>query len=162
MFLVLELLFIILLITILFMVYRNERISSKRAQPHGIAEEYWDGKERRKHARFKKALDIYYSVRKTSRYANPGKTADISEGGIKLLLDEKLQKGAILDLKIPLANSSRAVEVEGEVMWSEESAQKNISGKRFFYSGVMFRASPDPSYKFLIRYVRSLGPGEAD
>jgi hypothetical protein len=161
-FLILELLFIILLIAILFMVYRNERMSSKRALPHGMAEEYWDGNERRKHARFRKALDITYSVRPNSRYDKTGKTGDISEGGVKLLLDEKLPKGAMLDLKIPLLSASRTVNVEGEVMWSEDSPQKDISGKRLFYSGVMFRASPEPSHQFLIRYIRSVGSGEAD
>ena len=161
MFLVLELLFIILLIAILFMVYKNEYISLKRAEPHGMAEEYWDRKERRKHTRFKKALGVNYSVRKKPRCDNPGKTADISEGGIKLLLSEKLQKGTVLDLKIPLSSPSQTVEAVGEVMWSEETQQKDISGKRLFYSGVMFRASHDPSYKFLIRYVRSLQPGES-
>jgi c-di-GMP-binding flagellar brake protein YcgR len=160
-FLVLELLFIILLIAILFMVYGNERTSSKGEGPQGRAEEYWDGKERRKHIRFRKALDINYSVRKKSRHNNPGRTADISEGGIKLLLDEKLQKGVIIGLKIPLPNSHQPVEIEAEVMWSEEAPHKDMSGKRFFYSGVMFRGSSDPSYELLDRYVRSLQPGES-
>ena len=160
MFLVTVLLFIVLMATILVMMYRNERASSRRALPRGKAEEYWDGKERRKHTRFRKTLDVNYSIRKKSRNNNRSNTADISEGGVKMLLYEKLPVGAALDMKIPVSSSSRPINVVGEVMWTEEAPRKDISGKRLFYSGVMFRASDDQPYKFLISYVRSLRSDE--
>lgn len=158
---ILELLFIILLITVLFMIYRGERASSKNALPQGQALEYWDGRERRKYFRFDKSLDVSVDVRKRSHYTDSGKTGNISEGGVKILTDQKLANGTIIGLNIPIPGSGMSAEVEGEVMWTEEVARKDPSAKRLFYSGIMFRASPDPSYNILINYVRSLQPGKA-
>lgn len=156
MFLIIELLFILLLAMILFSLHINEGASAKRSLPRAIMEEYWDGRERRKHVRFKKCLEITYIVKKGANSKKGGETMDISEGGIKLLLDEKLNKGMVLDLIIELPDSKRTAEVEGEVVWSEDVKEKDASGKRLFYSGVMFSAIKDPSGRSIIDYIRSL------
>src|SRR3989338_2613326 len=98
---ILELSFIVLLFMILGLLYRNEKVSSKRASPHAKIEEYWNGMERRRYARFKKILEVTYKIEKKP-HLKAGKTVDISEGGVKLLLDEKLAKGTIVDLQIAL------------------------------------------------------------
>lgn len=156
MFLVVELLFIALLAMVLIMLYKNERTFSKHSAPQAIAEEYWSGKERRKHVRFKKTIDVYYTVRKKPFLKNNARTADISEGGIKIVLDEKLAKGTILELKISIPNSNRTQDVEGEIVWSEEAPDKPASGKRIFYSGVKFRALKPSPDNTLLTYIRSL------
>ncbi len=156
MFLVVELLFIILLVLVLIMLYKNERTFSKHSSPQARAEEYWSGNERRKHVRFKKTLGINYTVRKKPFPKNSSRTADISQGGMKIVLDEKLTKGTILELSIPIPNSNRTQDIEGEVVWSEEAPDQLPSGKRIFYSGVKFLALKDPSDNTLSTYIRSL------
>lgn len=156
MFLVVELLFIILLVLVLIMLYKNERISSRRASPQARAEEYWNGKERRKHTRLQKILDVSYTVRKKPFLKSSARTTDISEGGMKIVLDEKLPTGTILELKVPLPDSKGTQDIEAEVVWSEESPDKSSSGKRIFSSGVKFLAVRESSGSALLSYIRSL------
>ncbi len=139
MLLIVELLFIVLLSMILFMLYRNERIFSRKAIPQATIEEYWPGKERRQCVRFKKDLEVSYTIEKKTHLRNNGKTVDLSESGMKLLLGEKLSKGTVLDLQIMLTNPRKIIEAEGEVVWSEEAlAGKDHLGKRLFHTGLKF------------------------
>ena len=156
MFLILELLFIVLLAMVLFIVYRGERLSGKSRAPHAIVEEYWDGKDRRQHVRFEKTLEVNYAVRKKPHLASNGKTVDISEGGMKLLMDAKLPIGTILDLRIELPNLKKISEVEGTIVWCEDAEGEDASGKRFFHSGIKFSAIKEPAGKHLIDYIRSI------
>ncbi|MFA6143046.1 MAG: PilZ domain-containing protein [Candidatus Omnitrophota bacterium] len=156
MILIVELLFVVLLSMILYMIYLHERVLTKNNTPHAMMEEYWSGKERREHFRFEKSLNVSYAVEKKQHLKNSGKTVDISEGGMKLLLDEKLPISTIVDLKVTLPNSRKFAEVEGEVIWSEEVKEIDPSGKRLFHSGIRFLAVKEPSNGKLAEYVRSL------
>ncbi len=156
MILIVELLFVVLLSMILYMIYVHERVVTKKNAPQAKMEEYWSGKERRELFRFEKSLEVNYVIEKKTHLKNAGKTVDISEGGMKLLLDEKLPNETIVDLKIFLPNSHRFAEVEGEVVWSEEVKEMDPSGKRLFYSGIRFIALKEPSNGKLTEYIRSL------
>jgi hypothetical protein len=156
MFLVLELLFIILLSMVLFFLYQNERASGRSSFRRAVLEGCWTGKERRQHVRFKKSLEISYVARKRQQLRSNGKTVDISIGGAKLLLDEKLSKGAILLIKMLLPDVGKTVEAEGEVVWSECLDQDVAGGKGFFHAGVKFLAVKNPDDGYLLEYVRSL------
>lgn len=154
--LVIELLFILLLAGILFVVYRHERALSKHAAPQAGIEEYWSGQERRRHFRFENRLDVNYSVEKKAHIKQSGKTVDISEGGMKLLLDEKLAPGTLLSLKIVLPGMNKHAEVEGEVIWSEDVQELDPSGKRLFHSGIKFLAMKEPAGTSFADYIRAL------
>jgi len=156
MLLIIELLFVLILSMILFIIYRHESLMSKHALPEAKVEEYWMGKERRQHFRFKKELSVNYTVEKKPNLKSGAKTVDISEGGMKILLDDKLSKGAILDMKIALPNSRKFAAVEGEVIWSEDIGGTDPFGKRYFYSGIKFRAMKEPSKNVLADYIHSL------
>jgi len=156
MLLITELLFIVLLSMVLFMIVCHEKMVSKRSAPHARVEEYWNGKERRQHFRFEKELEVEYAVEKRPHLKSSGKTLDISEGGMRLLIEEKLQNGAILDLKIELPDTKRIAEIEGEVVWSEEVDGLDASGKRLFHAGIKFLALKEPSGVSLIEYIHSL------
>lgn len=157
MFLILEILFIVLLVMIFYMVFVNERISTRDRLPQATLEEYWGGKERRRYVRFKKTIEMTYTVStKISAEAVNGKTLDISQGGIKLLLCEKLPVGTILCLKLYFPDSKKTAEARGEVVWSEDKDETDQSGKRFFHSGIRFSAIKDPSYSYLAEYIRSI------
>jgi len=157
MFLIIELLFIILLALILFMLYGKEKLLAKSALPRAAVEEYWGEKERRLHVRLKKALEVNYSVEKAPHLKNTCKSIDISMGGMKLLVDEKLAAGSVLDLKITLPGSKRTAEVEGEVVWCEELEQLDPSGKRLFHTGIKFSSIKNPYVNPMIDYICSLG-----
>ena len=157
MLLLVEFLFILILSMILFMIYRRELASSKTNSPLASVEEFWAGKERRKHVRFVKSFEVIYALEKRPHLKNKCRTLDISEGGMKILIDQKLEKGTIMDLMVGLGNgASEPAEVEGEIMWSEESKDPNSFGKRMFYSGIKFLAIKEPHGKRLSDYLHGL------
>ena len=116
MFLIFGLVFLVLLSITLMMLWGHERIATKKMVPRAKIEECWDGEERRSHERFNKDLDVEYSVEKKPHLKN-SRTVDLSKGGMKLLFNEKLPKGAILDLKMHIPEKRRTIEVEAEVVW---------------------------------------------
>lgn len=156
MLLIFEMLFVVILSLILFMLYRNERIISKSILPKADMEEFWDGRERRKHARLKKKLIVYYRVITRPHIKNRCRTIDISEGGMKLLLNEKLDKGVLLELKIFIPSHGKHVQAEGDVAWAEEVTEKDAFGRRLFYAGIKFSAINEPDGSGLVEYIRSL------
>jgi len=157
MLLLVEFLFILILSMILFMIYRRETLSSKNNSSLASVEEFWAGKERRKHVRFQKSFDVVYALEKRPHLKNKCKTMDISEGGMKILIDQKLEKGAVMDLMVDLGGgSSHPAEVEGEIMWSEESKDPDPSGKRMFYSGIKILAIKEGRGKNLAEYLHHL------
>jgi len=156
MFTMIGLFFIILLSMILYMLYINEHAVIKNNRHHAKLEEYWDGKNRRKFARFKKALDVVYSASKKPYLKGNGRTIDISEGGMKLLLDEKHGTGTILNMKIATLSSSQFIEVEGKVVWCEEQQDKSKEIKRLFFHGIEFLAMKEPSGQHLGNLIRSI------
>lgn len=158
MFFMIWLIIIALLAMVLYTLYRNESASSKRLLPNALIEEYWSGKERRQHVRFEKSLEVHYVIRKRSDLKNNAKTVNISEGGMKLIMPEKLADGDIIYFKIYLNGPDRALGVEGKVVWSKDARQKDSSGKQLFYSGIEFTAIKEPSGTRLIDYIRSLAP----
>jgi len=162
MILLIELIFIILLGIVLFMIYMREIHSSGRTGHKASLEEYWSGKERRRHARFENKLEVSYTVLKKSRLKNNGHTIDISEGGLKILIPEKFEKGEILAFTVIFPDNGRSANVEGEVIWSEEFESADPSGRRMFYSGIRFTAIKEPSGFSLIEYIRSLSYSSED
>jgi hypothetical protein len=148
--------FLILLSITLTMLWAHEKIATKKVVPHAKIEECWDGEERRSHERFNKDLEVEYSVEKKPHLKN-GRTVDLSKLGMKLLLDEKLPKGALLDLKVYIPEKRQVIEVEAEVVWTSDADTKDPSGKRFFFSGMKFIAVKEPAGVHLSEYLSSLG-----
>lgn len=156
MFLVVELLFIVLLTIVLFLFYTSPLSYGKSRLRSADVEECWTGRERREHVRFKKNLEVLYIERKRPQLRATGRTVDISMGGLKLLLDEKLQKGSVLFLKLFLVETKKAVEAEGEIVWLEEAGHSQTGGKRTFRAGVKFLAIKSPFDGHLLEYIRAL------
>jgi len=146
---------ILLLLLVLAALAGYERILFKKTSPRAMAEGCWNGEERRRHVRFKDAIGVAYTVEKKSHLRN-GVTGDISQSGLKLILDEKLSKGDTLYLRIPIPNSQKVVEAEAEVVWSGEGAAPAPSDKRSFQCGVKFTAVKRSSKKALVEYLRFL------
>lgn len=156
MFTIVGLLFLGLLSAILYMLYKNDSIRIRNGHHHAKLEEYWNGKERRTHERFIDSLDVIYTVLKNAQIKKNGKTVDISEGGLKLLLDQKLSPSSVLKLKVILPSPKNEADLEGKVMWCEEDKAKDALGKRFFYHGIKLTAIKEPSGKNFTDYLRSI------
>lgn len=151
-----EIVFLIILSIMLFMIYMHEVNSSKKDSRKALLEEYWSGKERRRHIRFKNKLEVLYAVAKKSKLKNNAYTIDISEGGLKILIAEKLEKGAILEFIIVFPDSGRSAKIEGEVLWSGDFKGVDPSGRRLFYHGIKFLGVEEPQGSSIIDYIRSL------
>lgn len=155
MFLIAGTAFLVLLSLTLIMLWGHEKVTNKRIIPRARVEECWDGEDRRKHCRFKKALIVEYNIEKRPHLKN-AKSVDISKGGLKLLLDEKLGKGSIIDVKISVPEAKKIIEIEGEIVWTREADIKDSSGKRFFHSGVKYLTIKEPHGTHLSEYLASL------
>ncbi len=164
MFLLFELFFIALLLFIFYILFKNERLALKHILPKARAEVSWSGSERRKFRRLPHELTVTYMVLKKAVARNErGKTIDVSEGGVRVLLDKKLEAGTSLDMKIDVPGTGETAEVVGEVMWTEDAHDANDpSGRRLFYSGIRFSFIKEPAGKSLINYVRSLSSKQED
>ena len=152
MFLIIGTIFLVLLSVTLMMLWGHEKIATKRVIPRANIEECWDGEDRRSHKRFAKDLEVEYRVRKRPHLKN-GRTVDLSKGGMKLLLDEKLPKGAMLALRVHIPEKRRTIEVDAEVVWTNDADKKDPSGKRFFFSGLKFIAIKEPAGMHLSEYL---------
>lgn len=155
MFLIAGAAFLALLSATLFMLWAHERIHIKKITPHASIEECWDGSNRRGHPRFKNKIEVEYSVEKKARLKS-AKSVNISQGGMKLLMDEKLQNGTVIDLKIEVPETRKIIEVEGEVVWSKDFEIKDPTGKRFFNTGIKFIAIKEPQGIHLSEYLAAL------
>jgi len=137
------------------MLWGHERIATKRVISRAKVEEYWDREERRSHERFNKDLEVEYSVRMRPHLKN-GRTVNLSMGGMKLLLDEKLPKGAMLGLKVYISDKRRTIEAEAEVVWTKDAEKKDPLGRRFFFSGLKFISIKEPEGIHLSEYLAHL------
>jgi len=154
---VIELASIALLVAILAIIVTHERLTRAAAKPRAKIDAYWHGSERRKFYRFKQSLDATYRLEKGRRMRAYCRIADISEGGLRLIIDAKFALGSILDLRVLFPNSQREAEMEAKVVWCDESGDlTDPSGKRLFQLGVQFCGVPDHSAKILAEYIRSL------
>jgi c-di-GMP-binding flagellar brake protein YcgR len=147
--------FLAVLSMTLLMLWAHERAVNKKTVLRAQVEESWHGEDRRKHRRFKNNFDVEYSVEKKNHFKN-GQSADISEGGLGLLLDEKLSQGLILHLKLAVPGAKKMIEAEGEVIWTNDVDDKGSSGRRFFRAGIKFVAIKEPYSGYLSEYLRSL------
>lgn len=154
-----EILFIALLMFLLLMIIKNERLMKKLRLSRAVVEECWDGKDRRRYSRFQKELDVIYALEKKSHLKKSGKTIDISEGGAKLLIDKKLAKGVIMNLKLDMPPTNKPAEIEGRVVWAEEVKNRQPDGKRLFHIGIEFSAVKEPHGTRLLNYLRSVSAG---
>lgn len=149
MFFVVGISFLALLSITLFMLWAHEKMANKKITPRAEIEECWHNEERRANKRFEKELEVEYTVEKKPHMKN-GMSLNISKGGMKLLLDDKLLPGTIITLKMRSPQTGNTVDVEAEVIWTKDVDEKKPLDKRFFNSGIKFIAIKEASYAGLI------------
>ncbi len=148
----------ILIIAILVMIFSMVIIDEKRNHRRNMhmvkLKGYWSGSERRSIDRLNISLQVKYFANGT---ALATQSADISARGIRLLLDEKIEKGSPLRMEIKLPDEECLVKASGEVVWSEESKEdEKISPKRLFNTGIKFSRFHNSDNEKLFTFIRNL------
>lgn len=96
-------------------------------------------KERRRFRRLDTVLDIRYEVPENPRISQSGKTRDISQGGIGVIILEKFKPGTQLRIWVKFPNLKEELFMLGDVAWVREIT-KEKEEKRIFYAGIRFTA----------------------
>lgn len=109
------------------------------------------GRERRRHPRIRVFLKIDYQITDEIPRLNCA-SKDISEGGIRFGLFQKIEPGTPLKLKIYLEDTTEPVEVVGKVTWAKETPSQDFP----FEVGIAFdsfSSSPIAKIKNFIQNI---------
>lgn len=139
MLLITEVIIILVLIAGLAIVIIEERRVKKLKIPKGAVREYWNGRERRQSMRIDTALIVKYSLEEKQHMKPNGRMRDLSSGGMRLLVNEKLKEGVLLLLEFDIPNTKDVIAAEGRVIWADGGfTERNEIGQRIFQTGIQF------------------------
>jgi c-di-GMP-binding flagellar brake protein YcgR len=111
--------------------------------------------ERRNHPRFLLNLPIeYYSI--DSPTTTPGHTLNASQGGLMACLQETLQKGQHINLKVYFSSGAKlfTVETKAEVMWVDPNRGEDGT----YRYGVKFVDISSENHEKLKSFLNGLSP----
>lgn len=111
--------------------------------------------ERRKFIRLDINVEIRYSLMKQTPAKLTTSSRNISAGGIRMLADEKLNKGDILKLEILLSKELPIVDAVGRVCWVKSFSVATEQNMRYDI-GVEFIEIKEEDRKQINKYVFSL------
>lgn len=114
--------------------------------------------ERRRYVRLDTSIEVHYKVvgrieeHRTS-------TKDIGGGGIRLILFERLDEGALLELEMAVPHEPGKIFAKGEVVWIDEFVVSGPGGEeRHFEAGIRFvEIAPDDREKLMKHVILGLG-----
>ncbi len=149
-----------LIILICVMIFSTLIIDEKKNRKRGMRavklKGFWNGSDRRTTDRLNITLEVKYFI---NARVTTSKSMDISTKGIRLLLDEKIEKTTPLGLEIKIPDQSRLIKAAGEVVWAEESIEdEKIAAKRLFNTGIKFSKFQAADEKRLFDFIYSLQP----
>jgi len=149
---------ICIMIGVLACLYLEELQDMRYKGPRAKVEEVWLGPEKRKHKRVTVDMDIGYSLPPNAGRKSATKTftEDISMGGAKVFLEEKLDKGTALVLQLRVPNLSKPIVTGAEVAWVDSNPRTLPSGKRSYATGVMFARLKPSDKKELSKFIDGL------
>ncbi|KPK97354.1 MAG: hypothetical protein AMJ95_09365 [Omnitrophica WOR_2 bacterium SM23_72] len=99
-------------------------------------------RERRRYPRINDCLRVNYQIANDIPHANCV-TRDISEGGVRLNLYQKVSTGTILKLGIDLRDHAELAWAIGRVVWTKETPAKDYpyeAGIEFYFFSPSFRS----------------------
>jgi len=154
MLILIEVLIFVILAMIFFALVVNEKRNRHRDMRMVKLKGYWSGNERRSVDRLDISLQVKYIANGATLST---RSADISAMGIRLLLDEKIEKGSSLRMEIKLPDESYLIRASGEVVWAEESKEdEKTSVKRFFNTGIKFSGFQNADAEKLSDFIHTL------
>lgn len=105
--------------------------------------------ERRGFLRVDESVPLtYHKIESTA--AKTTQTVDISGGGVKIILSEPIEKGAVVQLKLNLPNLLSPIFCVGKVMWC---GKENISGVKKVICGIAFLDIHPQDRKSIVEYA---------
>jgi c-di-GMP-binding flagellar brake protein YcgR len=108
--------------------------------------------ERRQHIRVDQSLEITYRLlKRTPLFSSRSK--ELSEGGISLPTNQRLEPGIIIELELRLPDSKKPIKVTGEVVWRDKIQDRRFS----FVIGVKFIKIDSGDRKKVCNYIRGRG-----
>lgn len=111
--------------------------------------------ERRYHVRINESLSVSYQVLKD--FLRPSShSVDISEGGIRLSVYQRLEQGCALKIWVHTSNSVTPIMALGEVVWSRQKSDARYP----FELGIKFIKVDPTELKKLSGYIKKLSPEE--
>ncbi len=151
------LLSIVVLFYICYESYRRKKENLARGEIVGL----WGRRERRRFKRLKTVLPIQYEISNNSRPTQEAVTRDISQGGVGVIIYEKLKEGTPLRIWIDLANKKEKLLVLGDIAWLKEILRQD-SDKRAFYAGIRFTTIDTPTQLQLFDFIYTLEKEEKE
>lgn len=112
--------------------------------------------ERRKHSRIDADLKIVWAKTDKQAIDNTALSKNISEGGICIIVDEKINAGEILNLKINLS-SKNTIQIQGKTAWVSEFPM--IHGEKCeekYVIGIEFINMPPAAREQIKRFVLAI------
>lgn len=113
-----------------------------------------DANERRRFPRLSVAVDIQYRIIPDAIAYETGATANISAGGICLIIYEALNVGSVLELNIYLPDGQPIIKAKGRIVWIRPFNVAKDKKERFD-SGIEFLDINESDKKRIDNYVFS-------
>ena len=125
---------------VLFIIFREDRLSSAGKVPLGRLRRFWLQGERRRHPRYRIDWNIRYKRGSESPHVQHAQTRDVSQTGAGLVMKEKLDPGSPLHLEFAIPGKPAPLNVKAEVVWSRPVPQKSEDStqERLFFVGIRF------------------------
>lgn len=98
----------------------------------GFKKEFDFINDRRDAKRYELMLKLNYYDPLT-KYSGESITKNISKNGLRFPVDSRMEKGALLEIKIEDPNSSRLLSLKGRVSWLEEFSGEDDSSETARY-----------------------------
>lgn len=108
--------------------------------------------ENRRFVRIEWPVVVKYKTIEEPRTQDQIVGKDISEGGARFIIYERLMKGTKLDMQLEVPFDSMPIFAKGEVMWIKKIGEENA---RTFEVGVVFRQVDSKDQKRLKMYIEN-------
>jgi c-di-GMP-binding flagellar brake protein YcgR len=106
-------------------------------------------KERRKHKRIDITIDVEYNMSRQQSWFEAG-TRNICCMGICLITPTLLSPGSVLHLRFKLPDTSRKIEVTGEVIWEDYVLEKN-----YYITGIQFTEIKQSDIELITKFINN-------
>lgn len=109
-------------------------------------------RDRRKYPRLKDGVKAIYKPMGEEGEHNLH-VLDVSAGGLRLPVKQKLELGTILELKVMIPQTDESFFVLGKVVWQSPNPTRTKAGKIYYETGVEFQKIDLKERIRLIHYV---------
>ena len=143
-------------ISILLVILREERLTSQGKVPVGRLRRFWLRGERRRAPRYRVDWSIrYHRLGPSSAGTGPARIRDVSQTGVGLVMEERLETGSELKLEMTLPDRTAPFAITGRVAWAKEILAKRQSdrAKRIFFVGIQFMGIPPETAEQILKVL---------